>query len=327
MHSELVSLLSVVLGVLVIASVVGWILHLRVKEDNKRKVINNLNARTRSWWGMVIIFTLTLYWGRSATVLLFLALSFLALREFITLIPTRRSDHRALFWTFFIILPLQYLLVGIEWYGLFSIFIPVYAFILIPVRKVLAGETHDYLASTARIQWGLLVFVYFISHMPMILSLPIPGYEGKNSALLFFFVLTAQLSDVLQYTWGKLFGKRAVVPLLSPNKTWEGLIGGVASTVIIVSLMWHVTPFSPLQAGIMALLVCAAGFMGGLVMSAIKRDIGVKDWGSSIAGHGGFIDRLDSLCFAAPLFFHLTGFFFGSGIDPNPPQWLLSFPF
>ena len=311
--------------ILVLASIVGYTLSKKVTTDKARATVDNLNARTRSWWVMVLIFTVTIYLGHWTTVVLFFMLSFFALREFITLNPTRKSDHRVLFWTFFIITPLQYLLVGVQWYGLFSIFIPVYAFILIPIRKALAGDTTKFLSSTAKIQWGLLVCVYFVSHIPMLTKLPIDGYEGKNGMLLFFFVVTVQASDVLQYVWGKLLGKKAIVPNLSPNKTWAGFIGGIGSTTIISSLLWWATPFKPWQAAIMALLICLAGFAGGLVMSAIKRDLRAKDWGNSIAGHGGFMDRLDSLCFAAPLFFHITGFYFGSGIDPTPPEWVYSF--
>lgn len=322
---EFIYLMAGVLAMLVLASITGNILSRTAKTDKARATVANMNARTKSWWVMVVIFAGTIYLGHWTTVVLFFMLSFFALREFITLNPTRKSDHRVLFWTFFVITPLQYFLVGIQWYGLFSIFIPVYAFIFIPIRKALAGDTTEFLSSTAKIQWGLLVCVYFVSHMPMLTTLPIAGYEGKNGMLLFFFVVTVQASDVLQYVWGKLLGKRPIVPRLSPNKTWTGFLGGVGSTVAISTLLWWATPFSPGQAALMALLICLAGFAGGLVMSAIKRDLGAKDWGDSIAGHGGFMDRLDSLCFAAPLFFHLTGFYFGSGMNPRPPEWIYHF--
>jgi len=322
MTQEFIYLMAGVLGMLLLASIIGFVLGRKAKTDKARATVHNLNARTRSWWIMVIIFAGTIYLGHWTTVALFFLLSFFALREFITLNPIRKSDHRVLFWTFFIITPVQYFLVGIQWYGLFSIFIPVYAFIFIPIRKALTGDTTNFLSSTAKIQWGLLVCVYFVSHMPMLATLPIKGYEGMNGMLLFFFVFTVQASDVLQYVWGKLLGKKPIVPSLSPNKTWAGFIGGIGSTVCISSLLWWATPFSPVGAAVMALIICLAGFAGGLVMSAIKRDLGAKDWGDTIAGHGGFMDRLDSLCFAAPLFFHLTGFYFGTGIDPSPPEWI-----
>ena len=323
MDHDIVYLGSTVLAILVIASVVGAVMARSVTTDKARATVENLNARTRSWRVMAAVFGTTLVLGSLFTTVLFGCLSFLAMREFITLNRTERADHEVLFWAFFVITPLHYFLVGIRWYGLFTIFIPVYAFAFIPFRRVLSGETRNFLASTAKIQWALLVCVYAVSHMPMILALPIKGYEGQNAKLLFFFVLTVQLSDVLQYVWGKTCGRRPVAPNVSPSKTWEGTVGGIGTTVLVSSCLWWATPFTPLQAGLMALLICAAGFFGGLVMSAIKRDLGAKDWGDTIAGHGGFMDRIDSLCFAAPLFFHLCGFYFGTGLNPRPPEWVL----
>ncbi len=316
-------MMGAVLALLVTASLAGWSMARRVSPEKKEGVAN-FNARTRSWWVMVGIFALTLYLGPWMTVVLFFLLSFLALREFITLNETQACDHKVLFWCFFVLLPLQYLLVGVHWYGMASIFIPVYGFIFIPIRKVLTGETKDFLATTAKIQWGMLVCVYFVSYMPMIMTLPIKGWEGGNGPLLFFFVACAQASDVFQYCWGKMIGKRKIAPRLSPNKTVEGTVGGIATTVAVAVGMSFVTPFNPWQAALMALLICLAGFFGGLVMSAIKRDLGAKDWGSTIAGHGGVMDRIDSLCFAAPLFFHFTRFYFGTGKDPAPPEWIYS---
>jgi phosphatidate cytidylyltransferase len=323
MNPNLIILLEAVLGILVIASIIGAVLAYRVTSDKGKATVTNLNARIRSWWVMAAVFGATLLLGPLFTTLLFGGLSFLAMREFITLNRTERADHEVLFWAFFVILPLHYFLVGIRWYGMFTIFIPVYAFAFIPFRRVLTGETKGFLASTAKIQWSLLVCVYAVSHMPMILALPIKGFDGQNAALLLFFVLTVQLSDVLQYVWGKTCGKHPVAPHVSPSKTWEGTLGGIGSTVLVSTSLWWATPFSPLQAALMALLICVAGFFGGLVMSAIKRDLGAKDWGNTIAGHGGFMDRMDSLCFAAPLFFHLCGFYFGTGVDPRPPEWVL----
>ncbi|HRG56076.1 MAG TPA: phosphatidate cytidylyltransferase, partial [Lacunisphaera sp.] len=237
---------------------------------------------------------------------LFGFMSFFALREFITLTPTRPGDHRTLFWAFFIITPLQYYLVAMEWYGLFSILIPVYAFILVPTRSALAGDSEHFLERTAKIQWALMVCVYCVSHVPALLTLKVKGYEGQNAKLLLFFVLVMQISDVLQYVWGKTFGRHAIVPTISPNKTVEGFWGGVLSATAIGTALWWATPFKWWEAGLFSFLLTLMGFFGGLVMSAIKRDRGVKDYGTMIEGHGGVMDRIDSLCFAAPVFFHLV---------------------
>lgn len=303
---ELVWLISGVVVVLIVASFISKILLGRARSEGARITLENVRARTRAWWVMVIIFTLAVLIGRTGTTLLFALLSFMALREFITLTPTRAGDHRTLFWVFFVITPLHYWYVLDEWYGMYSIFIPVYAFLFVPARSALSGDCENFLERTAKIQWGLLICVYCLSHAPALLSLQIQGYEGENAKLLFWLVIVAQFSDVMQYIWGKTCGKRKVAPSVSPNKTWEGLIGGGLSTMLVGTALWFVTPYTPLQTAGMAFLVVLLGFLGGLVMSAIKRDRGVKDWGHSIAGHGGVMDRIDSLCFAVPIFFHIT---------------------
>ena len=299
-------LLGGVLALLTLSSVIGAVLSMRVKSESGRRVVDNLNARTRAWWMMAIIFGSALALGRTALVIMFALLSFLALREFITLTPTRRADHRALFWSFFIILPLHYWTLGIAWYGLFVILIPVYAFLFIPMRNALAGDTEHFLERTAKTQWGLMLCVYCVSYVPALLMLDVTGTRSGNVRLIFFLVCIAQLSDVLQYVWGKLCGKHPVAPKLSPNKTIEGLIGGGLSAVAVGAALSWSTPFNPLQAAGLAAVIVAMGFFGGLVMSAIKRDRGVKDYGELIPGHGGVLDRIDSLCFAAPMFFHMV---------------------
>ncbi len=307
---EIVALLAGILGLLVLASGIGWILGKRVQAEAGQAVVANLNARVRAWWVMTAVFAAALATGGIGSVILFGLTSFIALREFITLTPTRRADHRTLFWAFFVFVPVQYWLVATQWYGLFVIFIPVYAFLFVPVRSVLAGDTEDFLARTAKIQWGLMVAVYCVSHAPALLMLDIPGYAGENAKLLLYLIVVVQLSDVLQYVFGKTLGRHKIVPKVSPNKTWEGTVGGIAAATLIGTALWWVTPFSPWEAAGIALVVNLAGFAGGLCMSAIKRDRGIKDFGSLIQGHGGVLDRIDSLCFAAPLFFHLVRYLY-----------------
>jgi phosphatidate cytidylyltransferase len=192
---------------------------------------------------------------------------------------------------------------------MFSIFMPVFGFLFVPVMAALADDHEDFLARAAKVQWGLMVCVYGVSYAPALLTLEIPGFTGA-ARLLFFLVSVVQLSDVFQYVWGKLLGKHRIAPRISPNKTVEGLIGGIASATAVGAALHWATPFSPLQAAGMAFLASILGFFGGLTMSAIKRDRGVKDWGTMIEGHGGMMDRIDSLCFAAPVFFHTTRYFF-----------------
>jgi phosphatidate cytidylyltransferase len=244
------------------------------------------------------------------SIALFTLISFLALREFVTLAPTKPGDHRALFWSFFIITPVQYYLIWLQWYGMFSILIPVYASILLAIRTAVAGDTDRFLERTAVNQWALMICVYFVSYVPALLMLRIPGFERQSAKLMFFLVLVVQLSDVLQYVWGKTLGKHRIAPSISPNKTWEGLIGGTLCATAVGAAIWWATPFSLPAAALMAFVLTTMGFAGGLIMSAIKRDRGVKDYGALIAGHGGVLDRIDSLCLAAPVFFHLTRYFY-----------------
>ncbi|CAG9175410.1 phosphatidate cytidylyltransferase [Cupriavidus pinatubonensis] len=296
-----------VLCVLLLASLVTALLRWRVAGGAPHAVIDNLAARVSAWWWMVAVLGIAFAMGRTAIIVLFGLLSFYALREFITITTTRRGDHRAMVAAFFVFLPCQYILVYIGWYGLFSIFIPVYAFLILPILSALSSETTRFLERCAGVQWAVMICVFCISHVPALLTLPIPGYEDRNLLLIAFLVIVVQGSDVLQYVWGKLFGKRKIAPLLSPSKTVEGFVGGVASATALGASLWWITPYgSPWKAAAIALVIALMGFFGGLVMSAIKRDRGIKDWGHMIQGHGGMLDRLDSVVFAAPVFFHLT---------------------
>lgn len=310
MDPTLFTLFAGLIAILSLATLTGRILQRRTSAPEARGTIDNLNARIRAWWLMVAIFALAFTFGKAVTLVLFALTSFYCLREFISLTPTRPADHTALAFAFYVFLPLQYVLIGIDWQSLFSIAIPVYAFLLLPVLAVLKHETDDFLARTAKVQWALMLTVYCISHAPALLLLDIPGFEGRNVLLLFFLVAIVQASDVLQYIFGKLWGRRKIAPVVSPNKTWEGFVGGGATTTLLGAGLFWITPFTPLQAGGMALAIVLAGFCGGLVLSAVKRSMGAKDWGRMIEGHGGALDRMDSVTFAAPLFFHLTNYYF-----------------
>lgn len=301
-------ILASLAGALLLASLIGFGLHVRSRGASA--TVDNLNARIRTWWVMVALLTGAFLAGRNAVILLFAFVSFVSLREFITLTTTRRADYAVLFASFFVALPGQYYLIWTEWYGFFAIFIPVYAFLILPILAVLQADVKNFLARTAEAQWGLMICVYCISHVPALLTLKIPGYENRSALLIAFLLLVVQASDVLQYVFGKLFGRHKIAPELSPSKTVEGFAGGVVAATLLGAGLWQITPFKPWQAAAMALVITLTGFLGGLVMSAIKRDRGIKDWGHLIEGHGGMLDRLDSVCFSAPIFFHLTRYFF-----------------
>ena len=295
-----------VVAVLAVASLVGFALARRRGAAAPDPTIENLNSRIKAWWVMVGLISLAFALGKTGVIVLFALASFAALREFVTLTPTRRGDHWVLALSFFVVLPLQYYLIWIEWYGLYSIFIPVYVFLLLPIVAVIRGDTNGFIERVAEVQWGLMITIFCVSHVPALLTLPIPGYDGRNLLLIAFLIIVVQSSDVLQYVWGKLAGRTPIAPRVSPSKTVGGFVSGVASATLLGAALWWITPFRPWQAGLMALLINLMGFCGGLVMSAIKRDRGVKDWGRMIEGHGGMLDRLDSVIFAAPVFFHAT---------------------
>lgn len=309
---HLLTLLAAVGAILILATMIGQVLKRRIAPDGSNPAIENLNARILAWWGMVALLGIAFLAGRAGVIVLFGFCSFAALREFLTLTARRRADHWGLAAGFFIILPLQYWLIWAGWYGLYSIFVPVYAFLLLPILAALRGGPENFLVRAAETQWALMIAVFCISHVPALLMLEIPGYEGRNVLLIAFLVFVVQLSDVMQYVWGKIFGRHKIAPVLSPSKTWEGFVGGVASATLTGAALWWMTPFTPVQAAGLSLVITLLGFGGGLVMSAIKRDRGVKDWGHLIAGHGGFIDRLDSVIFSAPIFFHLVRFYWSA---------------
>lgn len=306
--SETTQLFLGLMGVLVTASTVAGVLSWRAPKPLSSTLIN-LNARIKAWWIMVGAMCIAFLFGSGGVIVLFALISFASLREYATLTQTRRADHRVLLGMFLLVIPVQYYLIWIDWYGLYSIFIPVYCFLAMPVLTALSGDTSRFLERISEQQWGIMLSVYCISHVPALMTLDIPGYEGKELLLIAFLVATVQSSDVLQYIFGKMFGKHRIAPNISPSKTWEGFVGGIAAASLLGAGLAWLTPFSPLQAGALAATACIMGFFGGLVASAIKRDRGVKDWGQMIEGHGGMLDRADSLVFSAPVFFHIVRYF------------------
>lgn len=303
-------LFGIVVALLSVASVAGAILARKATSESAIATVENLNDRIRAWWVMVAIFAACYAMGFGATLLLFALTSFYTLREYVSLTPTQRADHVPLAVAFYVLLPLHYWLVWIDWYGLFTILIPVYGFLLLPSLSSLQGDPVNFLPRISRIQWGVMLTVYCISHAPALVLLQIPGYEGQGFLLLFFLTAVVQMSDVMQYVFGKLMGKTKVAPTISPSKTVEGLVGGGLSAVAIGAALWWITPFSPAVAAAMAGIIVIAGFLGGLSLSAVKRSMGAKDWGAMVKGHGGVLDRMDSVSFAAPVFFHLTRYFY-----------------
>ena len=315
-------LLGVVLAILAVSTAIGQMLKRQPDSAIHPAVVRTFNSRVQAWWLLCTSVALAFLCGRGATIILFFFVSFWALREFITLTPTRLGDHRALFWVFFVLTPLQYVLVflGPEMYGLYSIAIPVYGFLFIPARIALSGDYKRFLERAAKIQAALLICVYTLSFAPALLDMDLVQYDAEGNAtpwengnpagLLFYFLFIAQLGEVMQYFWSQFLGRHVIAPEINSTRTWEGFCGGIASTTFVGILLWWATPFNYWQSACMAAVIAVLGFAGGMTMSAIKRDRGVQDYGTLVEGHVGVLDRIDSICFAAPVFFHLTKYFF-----------------
>lgn len=253
---------------------------------------------------MIAIVFFALYLPVNYTVIFIGLLSFLALKEFLSIVPIRMADRRVIFWGYLSI-PLQYYWLSIDWYGMFIIFIPVYVFLFLPMRMVLTGDTKGFIRSAGVIHWSLMLTVFCVSHMAYLLMLPPLNMDAGPIGLILFLLVMTQFNDVSQYIWGKSIGKNKIIPKVSPNKTWEGFIGGVATiSVISYFLAPFLTPLSALEGALAGLIISMSGFIGDLVISSVKRDLKIKDTGQMIPGHGGLLDRIDSLMFTAPLFFH-----------------------
>jgi phosphatidate cytidylyltransferase len=322
-------LLLVIFVVLGIATVVGAILERRERLSLEPAMLRRFNHRLRIWWMMFAILVFGFLLHRLGVVVLFGLVSFWALREFITMTPTRRGDHRTLFWVFFIFTPLQYVLIGlgneppswltrgrdIDFYGFYSIMIPVYASLFIPARIAISGDFKRFLERSAKIQAGLLICVYSLSYAPALLDLQLRtsdglDWRGSNVSVLVFLILIAQVADVLQHAWSRLAGRNIIAPAINASRTWEGVIGSMITTGICGMALFWATPFAWWEAGVMSMVVAIMAFAGGMTLSAIKRDRGVNDTGTLVQGHAGLLDRIDNVCFAAPVFYHLTRFYF-----------------
>ncbi len=304
---NLLIVIASIFGLLVLAQLIVFTL----KKTKPNLDIEELSLRVRSWWIMVIIFIGALVINPSLSVVFLALVSFLALKEYFSMIPTRRADRRVLFWAYLAI-PLQFYFAAIGWYGMFIIFIPVYMFLLIPARMIIGGDTQHFLQSAGTLHWGLMTTVYCLSHASYLLGMSVDTYlPAGNAGLLLYLILLTQLNDVAQYCWGKLLGRRKIVPLISPQKTTVGFFGGIiTTTVVALALATLLTPFSLFHAACLGVLISVAGFIGDVNISAVKRDMGVKDTGTLLPGHGGILDRVDSLTFTAPIYFHFLNYFY-----------------
>jgi phosphatidate cytidylyltransferase len=304
---EVLWVLAGIAALLAVATLVAQLL----KRRRPQADYSELTQRIHAWWVMVAIFAVALGLGSRWSIGFFAFVSFLALKEYLSLIPTRRSDRRVLFWAYLTI-PAQYWWIARGDFAMFTLFVPVWGLFIVSTRLVLVQETHDFLRAVGTLQWGMMTMVFALSHVAYLLVLPAQsGGPGDGASLVVYLVLLTELNDVAQYVWGKSLGKRKIVPKVSPGKTFEGLLGGIVTTTVTAVLLAPLlTPLDRWDAFAAGLLIGMGGFLGDITISSVKRDIGVKDSGTMIAGHGGVLDRVNSLMATAPLFFHFIRYFY-----------------
>lgn len=299
LRDHAIAISTIIACVLLLASTTGAILKLRLARGRPHEVIDNLNTRIRAWWVMAAILGGGLWLGKLATFAIFAGISLMALREYLTAGSVQPAGNWITGLGLFVVIPLQYVLILLDWHGAYLFFIPMLVIGAWAFANCCSKQPH-----TGRVAWGWTVSAFCIPFIPALLMLDIPGYSERNVLLVVFLLLVAQASDVLQYLWGTLLGKHRIAPNISPAKTVEGFIGGIICATLMGTSLWWITPFTIAQAAIVSLLITLLGFVGGLLMSTRKRERGIKDWGDLIRGHGGVLDRIDSLLISAPLFFY-----------------------
>ena len=312
------ALFVIVFGLLLLASVSAFLLSLREYTDDtvaerRRLELRKLDSMVRTSWFMMLIFWISWVTGEWVALTLFGLVSFFALREFLTLSPTRLGDHRSLVLAFFAVLPVQYWLIGSQHFDMFTVFIPVYVFLALPLASALANDPTRFLDRSAKLQWGIMVCIYGMSHVPALLLLKFPGYDNKNAFMVFFLVLVVQTCMVTQHFAARKLPSPPVAPAISQSFNWRSWLIGVSVASVFGALLAGITPWVPGTAFAFSFIACAAGSLGHFVMKALKRDRGIPNWGpdgQGVTGAGGLLDRVDALCFAAPVFFHSARWYF-----------------
>lgn len=315
------TLFIAVFGILLLVSVAAFLLTLRERrttlDEARHEELADFRKLLATSWFMVVVFWVGWASGDTLATILFALIAFFTLREFITLSPTRRGDHRSLVLAFFVVLPLQFWLVATRHFDLFTVFVPVYVFLAIPVASALSGDAQRFLERNAKLQWGIMVCIYGMSHVPALMLLEFPGrnYEGKQAFLVFFLVFVVQTCMLVQHVVSRRLRLPASLPEISSSFAWRTWGWGVLAGSALGGVLSFITPFKPGQALAVAFVACVAGSLGHLVMKALKRDRGVTTWGPrgrSVTGANGLLDRVDALCFAAPIFFHSVRWYFGA---------------
>jgi phosphatidate cytidylyltransferase len=306
-------LFFVFFGLLSLATIVQFSRSLRDLTAEQQDRHEQIKRDLRAVWGGAVLFWISWVLGAVVATVLFGVVCFVAFREFITLTQTRRADHRSLLLAFFVVLPVQFVLAGTQYLNLFTVFIPVYVFFAIPVLSALGNDPTHFLERTAKIQWGIMVCIYGMSHAPALLLVDLPGYEGRGAFLVFYLVVVVAGAQIVQAAATRRLRRRPVARAISRSFSWRGWLMGASAAALAGALLYWATPFKPVPALVMGFVAGGTGTLGEFVMSALKRDAGVRSWGgkASVTGAVGLLDRVAPLCFAAPVFFHAARWYFG----------------
>ncbi|MEM9014260.1 MAG: phosphatidate cytidylyltransferase [Pseudomonadota bacterium] len=306
---RVIYIIGAIYGLLVLATAAISVIRWRAPNNDTKE----LSERVTSWWFMITVFAIAILTDRVVSTIFLGFVAFMALKEYLSLIPTRRVDRLIVLFAYLAI-PAQFIFAHNNRYGLFLTFIPVWMFLFFPMAMTLAGRTEGFLKAVGTLSWGMMITVFALSHTAILLASGQAAGPAGGAGLLLFLVALTQLNDVAQFTWGKLFGQRKITPTVSPNKTWEGFLGGLATTGAVAAVAGpFLTPLGVLMSAAAGVMIAIAGFLGDVTISAFKRDLGVKDSGGLIPGHGGILDRVDSLTYSAPVFYHFMHFFVFSG--------------
>ncbi len=305
-HSEVfLTYLIIVGGLLLFVALLLALLH------GLGRDVSSIARTYRGWLIMVPIVLGTIFLGRTATIIGVTALAIFGFKEFAR--ATGLYDD----WWLTGVVYVGIVALGIVslvpdprlgtlgWYGLFMA-LPVYVVAAILVVPILRNRAKGQLQSIALAIVGFVYFGWMFSHLGFLANTPHAyGY-------LLYLIFAVEINDVAAFTFGKMFGRRKLRENISPNKTVGGSLGAVCVSLIVPwLLLFSFEHFEPVHLILAGLVVGIGGQLGDLVISYIKRDIGIKDMGTVISGHGGILDRVDSMIFVAPIFFHFVRWFHG----------------
>ena len=303
--SVFLTYLAIVGGILALAGVLLGVLSLAGKD------VSSIWKTYRGWLIMIPLIFGVIFLGRVATIIGVTLLAVFGFKEF------ARATGLYEDWWFTGIVYLAIAALGVAcfvtdprlhtlgWYGVFMA-LPVYVIAIILLIPIIRNRAKGQLQPVALAIVGFVYFGWMFSHLGFLANTPYAyGY-------LLYLIFAVEINDVAAFTCGKLFGRHKLRENISPNKTIEGSLGAIAVSMLMPWLLWFSFPhFDPLHLILTGLIVGIGGQVGDLVISFIKRDIGIKDMGAVISGHGGVLDRIDSMIFVAPIFFHMVRWFHG----------------